>query len=315
MTFKTPILLTVFNRPDNTLKVFEVLRKIKPLKLYISSDGPRSDKKLDKKLIKDVRDIFKKVDWQCQIKTLFNEKNLGCRKANIIALKWFFSNEEMGIILEDDSIANLDFFNFCENLLKKYADDKSISAISGCNFQKNVLRGNGSYFFSKFSHAWGWASWSRVFNNFDWDMSFWPTWKNSDHFFNLMNDKVERNYWVKIFDKVYEGKIDSWAYSWDAHRWYNDYLSIIPNSNLVSNIGFGEDSTHTTSKFSKFSKMPTKGINEIVHPNKIIRDIKADHWTFNYHYGGKFLRFPYNLIIFPYRLISYVYRMIKNFLI
>lgn len=313
--FKTPILFIVFNRPGTTRKVFEKIREIRPQKLYVASDGPRDKIYGEKDKIFMVRKIATKIDWPCQVITLFREKNLGCKIGVSSAITWFFQQENQGIILEDDCVPHLDFFYFCENLLNRYSEDTRISAITGNNFQNGKWRGNASYYFSKFAHCWGWATWKRAWDHYQGELPFWLEWRDSSEWRNFNSDKVERNFWRKVIDKVYYGNIDSWAYSWDASRWYNGFLAATPNVNLVSNIGFGDEATHTKSKNSKFSKMLTSGLNPIVHPEIIERDVIADHWTFNYHYGGKFLRFPYNLIIFPYRLIGYVYRKIKFFLI
>ena len=122
---------------------------------------------------------------------------------------------------------------------------------------------------------------------------------------------MERKYWRNIFDRVYEGQIDTWDYSWIASTWCKGGLTATPNVNLVSNIGFGDEATHTTDENNKFSKMPVGNLGIIKHPKIIDRNIEADKWTFDYHFGGKYHRFPYSLIRFTWRIIKYIYFKLK----
>jgi len=307
----TAILLIIFNRPETTNKVFEKIKSVKPSRFYIASDGPRNRHQADIEKVRKAREIINKVDWPCEIKTLFRDKNLGCKKGVSSAITWFFKNEEKGIILEDDCVPNLDFFSFCENILNTYVEDNRISVITGDNFQDGKWRGDGSYYFSKYNHCWGWASWKRAWINYQGDINFWPEWKNSIAWKKFMPDKVERKYWQKIFDKVYEGKIDSWAYPWLASTWFKGGLTVTPNVNLVSNIGFGEDATHTLSTNNKNSNMKTFSLKNLKHTNVIKQNIEADNWTFNHHYEGINLRFPNNWINLPYRIIRYILRKLN----
>lgn len=310
--FETPVLLLVFNRPETVTQVFQKIRQVKPKRLYVAGDGPREGNNSDKEKINIVRQIVTKVDWPCEIKTLFREKNLGCKKAVSKAITWFFENEEQGIILEDDCVPHLDFFKFCENLLDRYAQDEKVIAITGNNFQNGNLRGDSTYYFSKYNHCWGWSTWRRSWQNYDGDIKFWPEWNNSKDWINCTPDSIERRYWKNILDKVYNGKIDSWAYPWQASAWYKKGLTATPNVNLVSNVGFGDEATHTKLKNSKFAKMPVMSLGQIKCPKKIHIDYEADKWTFDYHFGGKYLRFPFKWILFPKRVLRFIGRKIKN---
>jgi hypothetical protein len=304
---KTPILLIIFNRPSTTIKVFEKIRQAKPLRLYVASDGPREGHVSDKENVIKARKIATKIDWPCEIKTLFRDKNLGCKKGTSDAITWFFEYEERGIILEDDCVPHLDFFTFCENLLECYAKDVRVSVITGNNFQNGKWRGDASYYFSKYVHCWGWATWRRAWNYYQGDLKFWPEWSNSKAFFKCVPDKVERRYWKKIFDLVYAKKLESiWDYPWVANIWYKNGLTVTPNINLVSNIGYGENATHTHDENSKFSNMPTMGLSHIIHPKQVLIDIEADRFVFDNHFGGKYKRFPYNWFILAYRIFNYV---------
>ena len=304
-SLKTAILFIVFNRPETTIKVFEKIRQAKPLRLYVACDGPREGYKSEKEKVNKVREILTKLDWPCEVKTLFRDKNLGCKKGVSSAISWFFEYEEQGIILEDDCVPHLDFFPFCENLLDRYASDERVSIITGNNFQNGKWRGDASYYFSKYNHIWGWATWRRSWLNYDGDVKFWPEWSKSKAWFDHMPDKVERGYWQNIFELVQKEQIDTWDYPWTASIWYKDGLTVTPNVNLVSNIGFGKDATHTNFENDKSANLPTEDIGESIHPLEIIQDIEADIYNFDNFFEGLNYRFPHNLLRLPNRIIKY----------
>ncbi len=308
---KNPILFLVFNRPQTTSKVFEKICQAKPPRLYVAGDGPRENYYGEKEKVNQVRDIATKIDWPCELKTLFRDKNLGCKKGVSAAISWFFENEEKGIILEDDCVPHPDFFIFCESLLDRYSEEYKVTTITGSNFQNGKWRGDASYYFSKYNHCWGWASWRRSWKNYDDKIKFWPKLKNSKNWKNLITDNVERKYWNKIFDLVYAEKIDSWAYPWLISTWYKNGLTATPNVNLISNIGFGEDATHTKNKNDKNSNIKTSNLNILKHPKVIKKNEKADVWTFNYHFDGKNLRLPYSFFFIIIKFFKYLYKRIR----
>ena len=308
---QTPVAYIIFNRPSLTKKSFSVLQKNQPSQLFIIADGPRSGHPKDEKKCAEVRKIVEQINWPCKVYHNYAKTNLGLKQRVSSGLNWVFDNVERAIVIEDDCVAHQDFFHFCDVLLEHYADDEKISLITGDNFQKGNWRGEASYYFSKYAHCWGWATWRRSWKNYQEDITFWPKWKNSDSWQEQMPDKIERKYWTLIFDRVAKGQIDSWAYPWTASVWYNGGLTVTPNMNLVSNIGFGEDSSHTLNKHSIFSNMPLQKLGELKHPKKVEKDLEADSWTFNFHFGGKNLRFPNNLTFLPRRVIGYIYRKFK----
>lgn len=304
--FNTPVLFMVFNRPELTIQSFEKIRQIKPSKLYVACDGPREGYENEKEKVTKVREVATIVDWPCEVKTLFQKNNLGCKKGCISAIDWFFENEERGIILEDDCMPHLDFFNFCECLLEIYNNDDRVSFITGDNFQDSNWRGDASYYFSKYVSLWGWATWKKSWKKYHvGEMEFWPKWKNSKNFLDKIPDKVERKHWTNIFDLAYLEKIDTWCHALTASVWYYGGLTATPNVNLVSNIGFGKEATHTTMEDNENSRMPTQSIGVLKHPQKIERNVEADYWSFNNHFGGNNLRFPKNLIFHFRRLVKY----------
>jgi hypothetical protein len=311
---KTAVLFLVFNRPDTTRQVFEAIRQAKPPRLYVAADGPREGKLGEVERVQKARTIATAVDWPCKVKTLFRDKNLGCKEGVSSAITWFFENEEQGIILEDDCLPHLDFFSFCENLLDRYYSDERIFAITGTNFQNGKWRGDASYYFSKYVNVWGWATWRRAWKHYQGDINFWPKWRDSDAWKKYKSDKIERKYWQKIFDRCYSKQIDTWDYQWVVSTWYKNGLTATPNVNLVSNIGFRIDATHTKNIFSKFSKMVTKKIGILKYPKIIQENTKADHWVFNYHYKSKNFRFLYILTMFSYQKLRDIVYRLKSFL-
>jgi len=300
----TAILFLIFNRPKETRKVFEEIRKSKPPRLYVAGDGPREGRDSEKERVEMAREIATKVDWPCELKTLFREKNLGCGEGCSSAITWFFKYEEQGIILEDDCLPHQDFFNFCETLLNYYREEQRVSMITGQNFQAGQMRGEGSYYFSRYNHLWGWASWRRAWKHYNINMSFWPTWKLSADWTKKFPDFFERKYWERNFDRMFAKQIDTWDYPWDASIWRSGGLTAVPNINLVSNIGFGPDATHTVSVNDPLANIATGALREIIHPKIIVQDQVADRFVFNKIYSGRLKIFPFNLVVLIYRLVK-----------
>ena len=241
----TPVLFLVFNRPETTKLVFEEIKKAKPPRLYIAADGPRGDKSGEAEKVKQVREyVMGNVDWDCELRTLFRDENLGCKYAVSSAIDWFFENEEMGIILEDDCLPSQSFFWFCEELLERYKDDERIFIISGYNKQSTWNDEKYDYFFSHFGGIWGWASWRRAWNHYDINMPDIQEFIDIGHFENLLGNKVGIARKKDILNVIRE-KIDTWDYQWGYARHKNSAMACVPSKSLIENIGFGSDSTHT----------------------------------------------------------------------
>jgi len=283
----TPVLFLIFNRPDTTQKVFNAIRQAKPKQLFIAADGPRPDKEGEIEKCQKAREITTSVDWDCEVKTLFRDKSLGCKIAVSSAVDWFFENVEEGIILEDDCLPNQSFFWYCQELLKYYRDDTRIMTISGNNFQFEKIRGEGTYYFSKYVHLWGWATWRRAWKCFDVDIKSFDEFERENQIKNIFQIKQQQKYWMKVWQKIYDNKIDTWDYQWAYTCFINNGLCIMPNANLVSNIGFGIDSTHTKDGNSIFSKIEVKNITEIIHPKFVLVDQEADFFTSKLCFGNK----------------------------
>jgi len=271
--FNVPILLIAFNRPNITTKVFQAIREIRPKKLFVSVDGPRND--TEKVKIEKVQKIVSNVDWLCKLKKKFNKKNFGCREAESSAINWFFDNVDEGIILEDDCLPNQDFFNFCKEILKKYRNDKRIMHISGNNLLGNWRRDRYSYYFSKYPFSWGWATWKRAWKKYDVDMKLYPEVKKKRYLDEIHPYFLERQGIKSLFEATYKG-LDTWDYQWFFSNIIHSGLSVTPNKNLVQNIGFGKDSTHTKKEHSYLS-IPTEKIKfPLKHPPFVIWDKESD---------------------------------------
>lgn len=280
-----PVAYLIFNRPRHTRESFETIRAQRPSKLFIIADGPRDDRPLDVELCKETRKIVENIDWPCEVHRNYASRNLGCKLRVSSGLNWVFEQVDTAIVLEDDCLPNSDFFNFCENALARYADELKVWVVTGNNFQQGRKRGDASYYFSKYNHCWGWATWKRAWKHYSLDMPFWPEWKQRADWLKLMPDPIERKTWADIFDRVKRGEIDTWDYQWTACVWYHGGLTVTPNVNLVSNIGFGPDATHTVID-SEQARLPTHALGRLSHPKVIKQDLKADRFVFDHNFGG-----------------------------
>jgi hypothetical protein len=275
----TPVLFLIFKKPDTTKKVFEQIRKAKPKRLFVAANGPRPDKEEEVEKCQKAREIVNFVDWDCELKTLFRNNYLSCKISISSAIDWFFENVEEGIILEDDCLPSQSFFWFCQELLNYYRNDIRIMHIAGTNFEFNRKRGEGTYYFSKYCYIWGWATWKRAWKYFDVNMTNFEKFKTENQINNIFKIKQQQKYWMKIFQLVRDGKIDTWDYIWVFTCFINGGLCIMPNKNMVSNIGFGKESLHTKDENSIFSKMKVEEITEIIHPEFVLADQEADFLT------------------------------------
>jgi hypothetical protein len=277
--FSVPVVFIIFSRPEVTLRTFSEIARIKPKKLLVVGDGPRKGMPREDKRVLEARNIISRVDWNCEVVTNFSEENLGCKRRVSTGLDWVFSLVNEAIILEDDCLPNRSFFIFCQEMLEKYRGYPEIGMISGANFQKGNRRGDSDYYFSKYMHIWGWATWSdRWQNSYDVDMRSWPSFRKSRDFLEVTKSPSNKRYWEAIFEKVYRGKIDTWDYQWLFANWLHKRCSIIPNSNLISNIGFGAGATHTKIK-SEISNLPVQELAfPLKHPNSIVISVTADQF-------------------------------------
>jgi hypothetical protein len=261
--FSVPILYIVYNRPEETETSFKVLQELKPAKLYIAADGPRPDNESDRVNTNKVRDIVSSLNWPCEVKTLFSSSNLGCRRGVEKALDWFFTEEEEGIILEDDIIPNQAFFDYCQKMLERYRNDNAIFSVNGCSIgYRNEKEPHG---LTRYFNMWGWATWKRSYQ------SVQETWQQFDPAVPLASDNTVKNalhlpvlkqsnikwlsHWQKQFSDTYDGEIDTWDFQWFYTCLKKDKYCIRPSQNFVMNIGFNEAATH-----HKFTESPIRNL-------------------------------------------------------
>lgn len=279
---QTPVAFFIFNRPEQTEKVFETIRQAKPPILLVVADGPRQDKIGEAEKCDQARSIIDQVDWNCQIFKNYSDFNLGCRLRISSGLNWVFETVESAIILEDDCLPHHTFFRFCEELLIYYQDDQRISSISGQNVQFGQKRNDYSFYFSRYAYCWGWASWRRAWQHYDLEMKLWPEIRDSNLLLDILCNIKSAKDWTRTFQLTYDQQIDTWDYQWTFSCWVQSHLSVVPNINLVSNIGHGIASTHTADQSSKYSNMQVEPITfPLKYPPFVIRDLKADEFTEN----------------------------------
>jgi len=294
--YSVPVLLLVFNRIDTALKIVHALKSVKPEHVFIACDGPRETKPGETEVVETLRKkLIEAIDWKCEIKTLFRDKNLGCKMAVSSGITWFFSQVEEGIILEDDTLPSPDFFTFCETLLSKYRFDTNIMHISGDNFQFGRKTGNHSYYFSHYTHIWGWATWRRAWEKYDLAMKDFDQFLQDKKIESLFKTKREQKYWIRKFTAVKENKINTWDYQWTYSVLKNGGVAILPEVNLVTNIGFDGDGTHTNDPASKRLSIPTSPLGNLIHPKEILVNHKADERTLFFFYPILPVRFWFKL--------------------
>ncbi len=276
---ETPVLFLIFTRAETAQRVFERIREQKPKYLYVGADGPREDVPADAEKCRRTREILNRIDWDCEVKTLFREKNLGCRNNMAQTISWFFDQVEEGIILEEDCLPDPNFFRYCEELLEYYRNDQRIMHIGGVNFQFGIPRGKGSYYYSQVPHIWGWASWKRAWKYYDVNI---PSYRevieeNRRKFFRHaeMNSHFE-----PIFRSVYADNFDTWDAQWTYTVNAQHGLAVLPNVNLISNIGFAPDALHTKNVGSPYDNIPAGQMEfPLIHPTEMTVDEEADLLT------------------------------------
>ncbi|MBU1007669.1 nucleotide-diphospho-sugar transferase [Candidatus Dependentiae bacterium] len=287
--FNTPILFILFNRPDTTQKVFDQIKKIKPKTLFIAADGPRPECQTDTKLCAQAREIIKQINWPCELKTLLQDKNLGCGIAPSQAITWFFDHVDQGIILEDDCLPNQSFFYFCQSMLDYYKHDTRIFHIGGTSSQ-NLIKSDiaSDYYFTRIPRIWGWATWARAWKKYDFLLQSFPNFKKNNIIKNIFTEETLQESWLWTFQEFYHyahdlSKITIWDFQWTYTILSQNGLSITPCKNLISNIGFRPDATHTKQEDLTSGNRPTEEIDteNIVHPLFITPDKKDELWVMN----------------------------------
>ncbi len=283
---KSSVLFIIFKREDTTRRVFERIREAQPPRLYIAADGPREDRPNEVEKCMKTRKIVESIDWPCEVHRLFRNENLGCGKGVSSAITWFFEHEEQGIIIEDDILPHIDFFRYCDEMLEKYKDTEKVQLITGRNAFYKGYPADYTYYFSNLFHIWGWASWRRVWNTYQYDTNQ----LGRDLFRHLISKRdlptKTKQYWYNVFDKMCrEDHVDTWDYQFYFNQIIYGRYSIIPYINQVVNIGFdSDDAAHTKDVDTKNAEFQSQSALPIRHSAFFNTDVNADK-CFAYNFG------------------------------
>ena len=277
---KTPVVLIIFNRPTQTEKVFEVIRQAKPPKLLVIADGSRAERSGEAEKCAAARAVIDRVDWDCEVFKNYSDVNLGCDPRISSGLNWVFETVEEAIILEDDCVPHPTFFRYCEELLERYRHDARVMNISGQNVLFGHHRTEYSYYFSRYTLCWGWASWRRAWQYFDVDVKLWPEIRDQNLIKNVLVDPYAVKVWERTVQLLYDGYLTGWDFKWMFACWLQNGFCIIPNGNLVTNIGHGSEATHTNDEKSPYNNMLVEAMSfPLKHPPFVIRNLEADKFT------------------------------------
>lgn len=286
----TPIVLVLYNRPDHLRRVLAAVAAARPARLFLVADGPKDD--ADAIRCAAARAMVDQIDWPCEVIRNYADTNLGVRRRLPTGLDWVFDQVPEAIILEDDCVPAPSFFTFCERLLAHYRADERVMEIGGSNFQFGRRRSTASYYFTgSCCGGGGWATWRRAWRHFDLNIRRWPEWRADGLLESACIDAVEARYWRERLDDIYEGRTTTaWDYQWQLAIWSQHGLSVAPEVNLVSNIGFGPEATNTTSVKALAANVPTEELKTIDHPTQVFRNRAADRFLFDVVMGGRRLR-------------------------
>lgn len=304
--FHTPILLITFNRPDNTRRVLEAILAARPQELYVFQDGAREGNNSDVKKCAEVRQVVESMlkESETCLHTFYSEKNLGCGRGPSSAITWFFENNEQGVIFEDDCLPSPDFFYYCQELLAKYKEEPSVGFIGGSNYGYEI-KGKASYCFGSGHHqTWGWASWRRAWNTFEYDLK---SFHDKNEFKKVLKQYYksirQRDYWLDVFQKVKHDRMNDscWDYQFYFGIWRNGMLALCPKVNLVSNVGDDADATHTSNQNNSMLNRGVGAILPLIHPDVITHNYEIDDYMMRsfiipYNYGMSGLK------MLPYRI-------------
>lgn len=274
MPQQPPLALIIFNRPDHLERVLQTLAEVKPAQLLVIADGPRND--LEAERCAESRALIERIDWRCDIRREYSDTNLGCRRRISSGIAWVLSQHDEAIFLEDDCIPDPSFFQFCQEMLAYYRHEERVRAISGDNFQFGRRFNPYSYYFSLIPHCWGWATWRRAWEHMDITMSRWPAMEQTDFPRQLL--PTEKAVWFnrKAFTEAYSGKLNSWAIPWELSNWLTGGLAVLPEVNLVTNIGFGPGATHCH-KNDPCANLPAEQMPfPLRHPPRVEHQLDAD---------------------------------------
>jgi hypothetical protein len=278
----TPVALFLFNRPEPTRRVFERIVQLRPKRLFLVADGPRNVDEAGR--CAAARAVVERVDWPCEVRRNFADANLGCGRRMASGIDWVFEHAEEAILLEDDCVPEPSFFPYCEELLARYRDDERVWMICGANLQFGRNATPHSYHFASIPLVWGWATWRRAWRRYDVTMKEWPALRDAGWLRQTLgggDEKLLRLY-TGMFDQVHDGRVDTWDFQWNFAMWRHGGLAIHPGVNLISNVGFGTDATHTKAEQSRYAGLGTEPIAyPLTHPPAVVRHVGAERFIFD----------------------------------
>lgn len=286
MSFQVPVLVIIYKRAETTRKVLEALREAKVARIFVAANAPNPGNPSEKGKVQEVRDLFDNLDWPCEVTKLYRTEHLPAKLSISTAITWFFQQVPEGIVLEDDCLVDQSFFSLAETCLEKYRDDDEVMQINASNFQFNQKRGNASYYFSRYNHIWGWAGWARSWQHFKLTPAELPEKEVFQAIDRMFSRESDRGYWKAMFRYAMSGRIDTWDYQWMFSFWLAGGKAITPNSNLVSNLGFGADATNSISADSRVANLPLESLQlPISHPSARDFHDEADAYTSDEFFG------------------------------
>lgn len=307
----TPVLLIIFNRPDHVAAAIEQLRTVRPVRLYVAGDGPRAGEGGDGLACAEARRLVEQgVDWPCELKLRFRERNLGVQHGVVDAINWLFTHENQGIVLEDDILAGPDFFRFCDEMLDRYRDDTRVATIGGTSYWQG--KSPFSYHASGFIDMWGWATWRDRWQHYDGAMAAWPDFANSGRLAALPGaSRRFVRYWRRIMDLTKAGDIRAWDYQWILTCWARGMVSVHPGVPLVRNRGFGQAASNTVARrIPRYCRTIKPLAFPLLHPPTLVPDPARERalWAFRFHisvWDGFVLFFKMPLLRLRERLLRF----------
>ncbi|MFG0306019.1 MAG: glycosyltransferase family A protein [Phycisphaerales bacterium JB040] len=284
----TPVAMIVFNRPDHTRAVVDALLDAGPDRVYVIADGPRPGHPTDADRCDRVRETVERLGERSELVRVYSDANLGCRERVVSGLDGVFAREERCVILEDDCVPHPSFFRFCAELLERYAADERVMSVSGDSLQ-NALGGmtfGADYFFTRYCHVWGWATWRRAWRHNAGILERWPRLKREGLLRERLDTLHERVFWTDWLDRCADGRLNTWDVPWTLAMWEAGGLSISPSKNLVRNIGMDAQGTHHTED-SELGNLPANEMRfPLRHPGSVERHAEADRWADRHLYSG-----------------------------
>ena len=282
-SLRAPVSMLVFNRPEHTERVFATVAEARPKVLLVVADGPREHRPDEAVLVERVRAVVERVDWPCDVRTNYSEVNLGCKRRVSSGLDWVFQQVPECIILEDDCLPHPSFFRFCDEMLERYRNDTRVFQVNGSNFDPAATAMfDDSYYFSAQSHVWGWASWADRWRHYDVTLGAWPRILAEGALEDIVGGRDEAAYWRPILERLHRGEIDTWDYQWAFTCMLNGAAVVTPTVNLITNIGFGGDATHTTAEGHPLAGLPSSPMRfPLRHPVGVFRRASLDRRFFD----------------------------------